>query len=68
MMTIILSACLIAEPSQCKDFKIPLNIAESMDTNQCAIQAPPYFAQWAEDHPAWRVMKWKCQPAGMDDT
>ncbi|MFA5949480.1 MAG: hypothetical protein WC807_04290 [Hyphomicrobium sp.] len=67
MMTIILSACLVAEPNQCKDFRIPLDVSEQMDVGQCAVAAPPYFAQWSEEHPAWRVRRWKCQPAGLND-
>jgi hypothetical protein len=66
MMTIILSACLIADPRQCKDFRLPLD--GEMTTTSCAMNAPPFFAQWSEEHPAWRVMRWKCQPAGLNDT
>lgn len=67
MMTIILSACLVAEPSKCKDFRIPLEVSEPMDVTRCAVQAPPYFAQWSEEHPAWQVRKWRCQPASLND-
>lgn len=66
MMIIVLSACLIAEPSTCKDFKVPLD--GDMDTTQCAMSAPPFFARWSEEHPAWRVKKWRCTPAGLNDT
>lgn len=67
MMTIILSACLIANPTECKDFRIPLNVSELMSTNQCAIFAPPYFAQWAQENPAWEVRKWRCQAGSVED-
>ncbi len=66
MMTIILSACLVSDPAVCKDYRLPLE--GEMSTTQCAMSAPPYFAQWMEEHPAWRVMRWKCQPAGLNDT
>ena len=66
MMTIILSACLVADPGQCKDFRLPLD--GDMTATSCAMNAPPYFAQWMEEHPAWRVMRWKCQPAALNDT
>lgn len=69
MIAIILSACLIADPNQCKDFKIPLDAStDGMDPQSCAMLAPPYFAQWASEHPAWQVRRWKCQPAGQNDT
>jgi len=66
MMTIILSACLVADPNQCKDFRLPLDV--QMDSTQCTMSAPPYFAQWMEDHPKWQVRRWKCQPGSLSDT
>jgi hypothetical protein len=66
MLSIILSACLIADPKQCRDFKIPLDV--SMDVVQCSMAAPPYFAQWAEEHPQWQIRRWKCQPDTLNDT
>ncbi len=32
MMTIVLSACLIAHPGQCKDFRVPIDV--DMDARQ----------------------------------
>lgn len=66
MMTIVLSACLMAEPSTCKDHRIALD--GDMDTTSCAMYAPPFFAKWAEDHPGWVIKKWKCVPAALNDT
>jgi hypothetical protein len=66
MMTIILSACLIADPGQCKDFRFP--IEGEHDAMRCAMHAPPYFAQWMEAHPKWQVVRWKCVPASENDT
>jgi len=66
MLSIILSACLVADPNQCRDFKIPLDV--DMDVGQCAMAAPPYFAQWVEEHPQWQIRRWKCQPTGLNDT
>lgn len=66
MMTIVLSACLLANPATCKDFKLPLD--GDMDASQCAMYAPPFFAQWAEEHPDWAIKRWKCQSATQDET
>ena len=66
MMTIILSACLVADPNQCKDFRLPLDV--DMDSTHCAMSAPPYFAKWMDDHPAWQVVRWTCVPASVNDT
>jgi len=65
MLSIILSACLVANPQECRDFKIPLDT--SADTLHCAMAAPPYFAQWADEHPAWQIRRWKCQPTSQND-
>lgn len=65
MVAIILSACLIADPNTCKDYKLPLE--GDMTTTQCAMFAPPFFAQWADEHPAWKIRRWKCVPAGQSD-
>jgi hypothetical protein len=65
MIAIIISACLTAQPTVCKDHKVPLN--GEMDLKQCTMYAPPYFAQWAEEHPAWTIKRWKCQPASLND-
>ncbi|MCC7251397.1 MAG: hypothetical protein IT540_05925, partial [Hyphomicrobium sp.] len=53
MLSIILSACLIADPKQCQDFKIPIDV--HMDAVHCTMAAPPVFAQWAEEHPQWQI-------------
>ncbi len=29
--------------------------------------APPHFAKWAEEHPGWSIVRWKCQPADVND-
>jgi hypothetical protein len=27
-------------------------------------EAPPYIATWTEQHPKWKVTKWKCAAPG----
>jgi len=27
------------------------------------MDAPPYFAKWTEEHPAWRIKRWRCTSA-----
>ena len=27
---------------------------------QCAMNAPPYIAQWIGEHPKWRAVQWRC--------
>ncbi len=66
MLTIVISACLIADPKSCKDYTLPVD--GDMDTVQCALIAPPFLANWQETHPQWTVKRWKCQPTTMNDT
>jgi hypothetical protein len=28
---------------------------------QCAMGAPPYIAQWVDEHPKWNAVKWRCE-------
>lgn len=61
MLAIILSACMMNEPNVCKDYKIPLST--DVDLGRCAMDAPPYFAQWADEHPGWQIKRWRCTSA-----
>jgi hypothetical protein len=66
MMTIILTACMISDPNVCKDHRMPVD--GDMDVTQCAMHAPPYIAQWADQHPEWQFKSWKCMPGNLNDT
>ncbi len=65
MLAIVLSACMANDPSVCKDYKIPLST--DVDPTRCAMDAPPHFAKWYEDHPGWEIKKWRCTTATDSD-
>jgi len=65
MLAIILSACMTTDPSVCKDYKISLD--QSIDPSSCALYAPPYFAEWAEQHPGWTIKSWRCRAGTEND-
>jgi hypothetical protein len=65
MLAIVLSACLANQPAVCRDYKIPIN--EGIDAMRCTTDAPPYFAQWAEEHPGWKIRSWRCASASEND-
>ena len=65
MLSIILSACLVADPNQCKDFKIPVDF--KMPAKYCTAAAAPVCAQWANEHPQWQIKRWMCRPASVND-
>jgi hypothetical protein len=29
--------------------------------------APPYIAQWVNEHPKWNAVKWRCEYPGKSD-
>jgi len=64
MLTIFFSACMVSDPSVCRDYKI--QIQEEMDTMSCVMYAPPYFVPWSEEHPGWQVKRWHCAPSSED--
>ena len=61
MLAVIVSVCLISDPQVCKDEHIPLSVA--MSPGSCMMSASPHLAQWSEEHPGWRIVKWRCRPA-----
>jgi len=65
MLAIIISACLISDPAVCKDYKIPL--LSGIDPTRCALYAPAHFGKWSNEHPGWRITKWRCGPASAQD-
>lgn len=65
MLSIIVSACLIADPKECRDFKIPVDFA--MPAKYCTRAAQPICAGWAAQHPQWEIKRWRCQPSTQND-
>ena len=65
MITIVISACLIADPSVCKDHRVPL--LRNIDPAQCAQDALPHFAAWAAAHPAWKIKRWRCTTTSVEE-
>jgi acyl-ACP thioesterase len=59
MMHLILVACLTVPSYACRQSS--LIITEQMSEIQCAITAQQRIAVWNEEHPQWRVVRWRCQ-------
>lgn len=58
MITLVISACLIADPNVCRDHMVPL--LDNYSSRQCVESALPHFAKWAADHPGWEIRRWRC--------
>lgn len=55
---LILLACAISDPNACREYRVSVQSSGSLQT--CAMQAEPYLAEWAEAHPGYRVVRWRC--------
>jgi hypothetical protein len=58
MIELILTVCALNAPGQCNELRLQFAAEESL--MQCMMQAPPYIAQWSDQHPATRVTRWRC--------
>ena len=58
LIDLILMACAIASPNACHEYHVIFQSAGSLQS--CMIQAPPYLAQWNEQHPSYKIMSWRC--------
>jgi hypothetical protein len=58
MIELILTVCALSAPGPCNEQRLQFASEESL--MQCMMQAPPYIAQWIDEHPATRVTRWRC--------
>jgi hypothetical protein len=61
LVDLILLACTLANPGSCREFQ------SAGSLRSCMMQAQPYLAQWAGEHPAFRVAKWRCAWPDQED-
>jgi hypothetical protein len=59
MLAIVVSACLIADPSVCRTDAMRVDVPPA----KCMLSAASFVAQWGVEHPSWRVVRWQCRPA-----
>jgi hypothetical protein len=62
MLELILTVCALNAPNLCSEYRLPFVSQESL--MQCAMEAPPYIAAWADQHPAARITRWRCAYPG----
>lgn len=59
MIEIVISVCLIQEPSRCQDVRLNY-MAQAATPQQCMMHGQHEIMKWLEDHPKWRIAKWRC--------
>jgi hypothetical protein len=47
-----------ANPGSCREYHVLFQTSGSLQS--CMMQAEPYLAQWSGEHPAFRIMRWRC--------
>lgn len=62
-MLLLLSVCLIAQPSQCHDERIEITF-DNPNPYICLRNSQSSLARWQVDHPAWTIRKWRCAAKG----
>lgn len=61
---LILTVCSLAHPGQCADRHLQFVSQESL--RACMSNAQPYMAQWSNEHPNVRIVKWRCAYPGKE--
>lgn len=59
MIELVFIVCLSAAPATCKQHAMQF---ADLTIMTCASAAQPQLAQWAANHPDWRIRRWTCQP------
>ena len=65
MVSIVISACLLADPGVCKEHRIPLK--SQWDAARCYRFSQPHFAKWSSQHPGWTIKSWRCEDNDVQD-
>lgn len=61
MFTVIISLCLIAEPSQCKEItRDVLETIEEPTPQQCVLFSQKALVSEVESNPGWRIARYRC--------
>jgi hypothetical protein len=57
MTALVLVFCLQAQPSSC----IEQRPIEDITPMACLIRGQEYAANWLNEHPKWRLSRWRCE-------
>lgn len=61
MTELLFTICTIVAGAKCEERSL---VFADLPLMTCMVGAQPQLAQWAEQHPNWRITRWRCQPAG----
>lgn len=55
MSHLILTICLLASPDSCREERVSTEARMGLP-----MECTAAMAEWATQHPTWRVVKWRC--------
>ena len=58
LIDLILTICLVSNAGDCRTEHLYFEREGSL--TQCMLRAPAYIAEWSQDHPQFRVVRWRC--------
>lgn len=61
-MNLILLACLLSTPDQCREEVLAVSIEET-GPHVCLVTAQAMIAAWLQTRPDYGVRSWRCEPA-----
>ncbi len=62
MFEVLIVACLVANPVECKTFEVPLYHYETL--HQCSVMAQLNVVEWASKESDWQLRRWTCAQMG----
>lgn len=65
LVDLVVLACTLVTPTVCHQYHNLFQASGSLTS--CTMQAPPYLAQWAGEHPSLRIVRWRCAWPGQED-
>jgi hypothetical protein len=63
MIALIITACAIAAPYNCKPVSLTFD-ETSVKLQHCIMFAQIPLARWVGEHPDWRIANYRCERAG----
>ena len=58
-MLILLSVCLLSQPSACREERLSFSFEEA-NAFACMIRSQEKIAEWQQSHQDYRVNRWRC--------
>jgi hypothetical protein len=62
---LVLIICLMSRGDTCEERHLSVALEPVAET-VCMTKAIPYLAQWAGEHPQWKIKRWRCTVAGTE--